>query len=377
MDYAVGDIVCLSSHPYTSKDINITIGGESQLLSPLMVVTESLKETKNQFDEESGLPIAEKNSFQCKCIWFSTKSFQFEEANISSRLLRLISKSEANTDDAPISIGSQVALKTLSLELGKKKSSIKIEGHLGNSSGHNTTITPLLTFVSPVLHVLTIVKNNPKTPEYDAKTGEKKRFISKTLAKCKWFNPDSNKLSERLIPIEALTVIPPCDNNVLEAILDKIKNKASIKLNTTDGVTIISPLEINYRSGYYFIRGYDFVLNQIQEFPVSNQDLSQTLESPFVTQAPNFAYNSEDITAVQQQYLSVIETAKAAKLYVQIKYKNQNDKISVRTISNYELITGGKENKEYYLRGYCNSKKAERTFKLERIQKIGVLPISF
>jgi hypothetical protein len=82
--FSLGDIVALNSHPYDQFLTSVIISGEPQLLSPLMVIIEVLNDTRNQYDEKTGEEISKTGNSQCKCIWFSNKSHQFEETWVSS-----------------------------------------------------------------------------------------------------------------------------------------------------------------------------------------------------------------------------------------------------------------------------------------------------
>ncbi|HYG16139.1 MAG TPA: hypothetical protein VEC12_10340 [Bacteroidia bacterium] len=81
-EYHLGCIVALKSHFFNSGDQSnvVLLSGEPQLMPPLMVVTEKLKVTKKSFEENSGLETSVIGEFQYKCLWFSNKSFQFEDA---------------------------------------------------------------------------------------------------------------------------------------------------------------------------------------------------------------------------------------------------------------------------------------------------------
>ena len=88
-----GTVVALKSHFYTEQ-INsdlIVYSGEPKLVSPLMVIVETMPEKKS-YHPTTGDLLDEKEdkSYQCKCTWFSSKNFHFEEIWISSRLLRII-----------------------------------------------------------------------------------------------------------------------------------------------------------------------------------------------------------------------------------------------------------------------------------------------
>ncbi len=193
--FQIGSIVALKSHPYINTvddgdEVNkkIIFSGETQLISPLMVVIETLIENKQIFDEHSGIQIAgyDENqkifAFQCKCLWYSSKSNQYEESWFSSKLLKLLvanekSKSSFEYEKMIKSFGAFVTLKTIQLESVKKRSFLNQKG---NSNDENSkTINALLTFVPPLMQVIGTAKSESKEPIFDPKTNLRKRFISR------------------------------------------------------------------------------------------------------------------------------------------------------------------------------------------------------
>ena len=68
--FKLGDVVALSSHPFTSSNHSILIGGEPQLISPLMIIVEIIGDSQNLYDENVGNQIQGKGGLtaQCKCI---------------------------------------------------------------------------------------------------------------------------------------------------------------------------------------------------------------------------------------------------------------------------------------------------------------------
>lgn len=141
----LGDIVALKLHPFTATNTSIIISGDAQHISPLMVV-ETLIESKNIYDEQTG---DLKGKKQCKCIWFSIHNF--EEAWISSEHLKIIKSEEQGKEEKEVAfeIGSFVSLKTLEIELGKRKSTLKTQGY----GTKEVSMTALLSFVPPVLQI--------------------------------------------------------------------------------------------------------------------------------------------------------------------------------------------------------------------------------
>ena len=139
------------------------------------------------------------------------------------------------------------------------------------------------------MQVIGIPKNDKKEALYDVKTGNKKREISEQLIKCKWFNPSSDKMSEALIPIEALSLIPSISEAMLNeyATFAKEKQHLTITIEGSSYQTIFLPQKIKCSHGIYFIVGYDYIKNKTREFPILKLSHIK-LDSPFVKQVPNF-----------------------------------------------------------------------------------------
>jgi DNA-binding Xre family transcriptional regulator len=379
-NFAIGDIVALSSHPFSGFQHDILIGGEPQLISPLMIIVEILGDSQNLYDENVGNQIQVKggSTAQCKCIWYSSKSFQFEEAWVSSKLLKKINyknNSISNEKDEQgkskhIQVGTLVTLCTAQLELKKLKSSYKSEGGKERSS-----INPLLSFVSPIMQIIGTAKNESKEPLYDSKTGNKKKEISELLIKCKWFNPSSEKFSEKLIPIEALTLIPQVDEEKLKEIATFIKKGVPIVIKFNGKETIFMPAKIIYTHGFYKLSGYDYLSNTVKEFLIDDKlILDKKDENVFINKVPNFV----DAKLKNEKYLSQLETvikdAITENNYVRIKYKDRNNNVTLRTIKNFKTEP---ENEVIYLIGHCILRNAERNFHIDRIQFLEVLNLKY
>lgn len=376
--FKLGDIVALNSHPFSSFQHDILIGGESQLISPLMIIVEIQGDSQNLYDENSGHQIQGKggSTAQCKCMWYSSKSFQFEDAWISSKLLKKIKnidpvfkEKNSNGKYEHIQIGASVTLFTAHLELQKMKSSYKSEGGKERSS-----VNPLLSFVSPIMQIIGTAKNESKEPLYDSKTGNKKKEISELLIKCKWFNPSSEKLSEKLIPIEALTLIPQVDEEKLKEIGDFIKIGEPILIKFDSNKTIIKPIKIKYTHGFYKLSGFDYLDNLVHEFSIDAKLETSKIEGYyFIDRVPNFKDEELDLK-YSEQLKQVIQKAITEKNYIRIKYKDPNNNVTLRTIKNFKTEP---ENEETYLTGHCMLRNAERNFHLDRIQFLEVLSLKF
>lgn len=364
LEYKVGSIVALKSHPYFN-DLTITIiTGDPSVIPPLMIIEEIIRDTKTLYDERHGNPVSDKTQCQCKCIWYSHKQGQFEESWLSSKLLKII-ESPNNLGRDEINIGMQVSLKTLDLEMSKHKSSLSYEGT--SEIQHKTTITPLLSFVSPVMQILEIRKNEEKEPKYDPKTGEIKRFVPEYSVKCKWYNSLSDKLSEKFLPIESLTLIDEVPREALIKISNDIANGSHYRANNS----LFKPNNITFRNSQYYIRGYDYVINKNIEIKIS-KDLA-IADPVFLHKAPSTAtaIKAEDTFA---DFVGTIKDAVLAKNYLRIKYKNRHDKITVRTLKDFRLHP--KRNPKFLI-GFCYNRKEERTFSIDRIINMQQLNLSY
>lgn len=376
--FKLGDVVALSSHPFTSSQHDIIVGGEPQLISPLMIIVEIIGDSQNLYDENVGNQIQRKGgaTAQCKCMWYSSKSFQFEEAWLSSKLLKKIKEENTSINNEKdnngkhihLEIGKLVTLCTAQLELRKLKNSYKNEG--GNE---RLTINSLLSFVSPMMQIIGTAKNESKEPLFDSKTGNKKKEISELLIKCKWFNPFSEKMSEKLIPIEALILIPEVDENKLKNINTFIKSGEHILVKVKERETIIKPEHIRFTHGFYTLNGYDYISNKIEEFLIDEELVISNISKVFFLKVPDFQDDTLKNKLYEEQVKIVVAIAKKGNNYVRIKYKDRNANVTIRTIKEFDFFVQDNIN---YLVGYCLLRGAIRHFKINEIQFLGVLNLS-
>lgn len=374
---SIGDIVALRSHPYYSDQTNILIGGETQLISPLMIVVETVGDTQNSFDENVGMQIQEKGeSCQCKCIWYSTKSHQFEESWLSSKALKKITSKNLNHTidkqqfiDKSIGYGSLVTLKTTSLEIAKQKSSFSIE-----SNREKSTINPVLSFLSPVMQVIGTSKSDSKEPKFDSKTG-KARSVSELLVKCKWFNSSSDKMSEKLLPIEALISIPPINEELFSKIEKLIKSPTSIKLKIGDEETIFTPQKIKYTHGFYSVVGYDHLQNRTINVEILNLD--NPLEEYKLIQERFPCFNLEKHPETQIE--TGIKKAIEQKNYIRIKYRDRAGNVTTRTVKPHRthVVSEPSPIDSVYLVAHCLLRNAERYFRIERISSVEIFNLKY
>lgn len=242
----LGDVVAPLNHPFYPAYLDTIISGEHLMIPPMMIITEILATTRGEYSELDGSKTALKDTSNCKCLWFSSKTNQFEETWISSNQLKVLSAIVAKTDNPKSLVGKLVSLKSLRLETGKRKSNLTNEQKEGASLG-KTSISSLLSFVPPIMQVVEVKEADDKEKKFDVKSGLQKRFISSHNVKCKWFNANSEKFSERYIPLEALLFIPVISNEKLDVLKKFIDAGSILKL----GNSLVKPLSLSFNSGEY------------------------------------------------------------------------------------------------------------------------------
>jgi len=367
--FQLGDIVSVKTHPYFQKGSAVIISGEPLQLPPLMIITEIFQK-RASLDIDWTNPDIERS---CKCLWYSSKFNKFQSDWMSSQLLKVIIPRPEEM--LPITNNMLVALRSIDIELGKKKSTLTLdEGE--NRSGY-TSITSLLSYLSPIMQVtkIKIYEAKKHEPIGDSK-GLKERIIPTHEAKCIWFNSGSEKFSEVVLPIEALLVIVEIPEEVLHSIQTAILGGHYYKIDTHN--QLIRPQSVTSRSGRYILRAFDFVYNSIVEIPI-HEKTELIITEPFLNQAPTFDSDAVIMhEKVQNEILSLIKNAKQNQSFLRLQYKNRNDKVTIRTIQDYQLQEIEENVKKVtFLTGYCFLRREQRTFRLERIQKVQELNLSY
>lgn len=359
----MGDIVALMSHPYLENHQNIIISGDTLQQSPLMVVSEKLvpKDTREEGSENNKV-----EPIQYKCVWFSTKNQKFEEAWILGTSLKLIQKQKEPNGEIP-SIGSQVIFKTAFLEIKKRKSSFFSEITSKEVGKIATSITPLLSYVSPILLVNGFKDDEKKEQE------NSRRIKFPTLIKLHWFNNPSDKISEAFLPLCCLEKVTEVDNKILDDFNQAIRTNKFIKANIDDSVSFLKPLSISFLNGNYFLNAIDFIKNEvINHWQLNEIEILDTVDSPVIESAPEFNFSKSRIPS--KSILDLLRKAKRGKKIVKIKYLNQYGIISVRCIkgiSLHKVIEKGQATR--YLNGFCMSKMDQRHFNVERIIQVELI----
>jgi uncharacterized protein YodC (DUF2158 family) len=369
--FKVGDVVALQSHPYSDKFINIVFSGDPQTNSPLMVIIEVLIETKTQYDEKTGNLLLESGKSQCRCTWFSNKTHQFEDKWLHSGLLKIVKHADKLLEERYVKslINSEVLFKTSDLELKKRKSSMSYKDHPENGK---VSITPLLSFVSPVLHVIQVIevkKSDFKEPIYDARSGQQKRFIPTWMIKCQWFNLSSDKMSEKLLPVEALTILTKANEDYVDSLNKAIETSVYLK----NEKLLLSPKMLTYKNGRYYLQAFDFIKNKTREIDIIRHPDLSIIAKYYSNKGPYFNPLTADTLSIED----AINLAIKAGVYLRIQYKKKNGDLTTRTLSklSIEKANNLKGVMTTYLKAYCHLRKAERLFKLKRILDLEVLDL--
>lgn len=361
--YKIGDIVSLKSHPYLTDITNVVVSGDHIAITPLLVVTAAYKISHQIMGEEK-----KEDHIKYKCIWYSVKSSKFKEATILEEDLKVIQKNASNISHETLKRGDRLIMKSSPLELAKRKSSLTQNEDSGDSGA--TTISALLSHVSPVLQVI----------ELEASSKSNALISSAWNVKCLYFDTIGDKFSECVLPLDSLAILPNIDNTITE--IQKSISTGKYLLYSIDKIkTIVRPKYITCRSGSYYLKAYDYILNRSIELEIGNATMSE-INKPFEVNLPSFDIEKKPEAAtkefITEEIRQAIETAKGKNAFIRIRYKNQNDQLTTRTVTKFKLVTVTEgANSVTYLLGYCWLRKAERAFRVDRIQDFQELTLSF
>ncbi|RKR84269.1 WYL domain-containing protein [Mucilaginibacter gracilis] len=372
--FSIGDIVTLKMHPYSDGSTEIIISGDHIMLPPLMVVAEIYK-AKQSF---SGV---KSDTYKYRCTWFSPKPYKFIFAEIDEDDLKLILKCSSTINRNYLKRGDKVAFKTAPIELGKKKSSLNYEDNSVNAGVGSTVINSLLSFLPPVLQLVDIEPHKSKHALTDKKLTPI-RNVSALDVRINLFDPTDDKISGYTLPLEALELIEEVDASTILALSQIIKRSGFVNIKTEKLETLAKPRNIAYRGGYYFLRAYDYLLNKVEEFDIVQATTFAKIKSPFIAEAPKFdiVHKPEAATPefIATEIADAIKDALASLSYIRIKYKSRNDQLSHRTLKNYNIINVKEGSFDVnYLVGYCLLRHDNRSFRIDRIQSLQKLDLSY
>lgn len=373
----IGDVVSLKSHPYQDSITSIIVSGEPLLLPPLMVITEQSK-----LQSDISIVNDDKNAYEFMCLYFSGKTHSFEHMTIKGIHLKKIidGTSENSLSEDEVFPGVTVTLKTIDFEIAKKKSSFTFEDTSLNHGSDSSTITALLSYLSPSLQVISVLPHKSKYPTH--KKDKEIRKVPSLDVKCFWYNSHKDSLSEQVLPIEALQIVVPPNSEVIKEITELIAKPSAIEITEVNDSFLIMPRLIHHRSGYYFLRGYNYVLNRITEHRIAYPNIFTEIENHTVRKVPEFRIEVNPGAAskdyIQGEIVAAIAHAEKNKNFIRIRYRNRNDVVTIRTLKNYRYVDVDEDGKKFgYLLGYCCLRMDERSFRTDRIQQLEELNFQY
>ncbi len=375
-EFQIGSIVALKSH-YTRGEKeyldDISIAGDDKSISPYMIVTEILKETKNKFDEHTGENTIQKNSFRLKVIWFNAKTYEFNKKWISSQFVDVV---ENELKNIKFSKADQVILKTNQLEIKKKRISIKEEEW-------NTKISKssLLSFCAPEMVVIGKSTFKPKDPLFDKVTNERIREIPNDQLKCQYYNPITDKYREVILPIECFEKADEKSDVLTQLITASQDEKSLVAFNDQ----LFSVRNISYFHGIYMIQTKNFVDETVESFMLHEivnlkelkiKDVIGELLAPR-WQGSNFKKIPDFINKQDIKYEDYITKSKEEKENIRpsltgnlfyINYRNLKGKftqrfIKIEAVSEFPIKEEKADGaKGLMVKAFCYLRKEERTF---------------
>ncbi|MBO9566961.1 MAG: WYL domain-containing protein [Niastella sp.] len=368
--FSIGDIVTVSAHPYFSDLTGIIIGGDALSIPPLLVIKEVFKATIQDWGTPDKI-----ETYKYTCCWYSAKYGNFKDVQLAQDELKLIKRNTSTINKNILSRGAQVVLKSFTIELAKKKSSLSHEERSRDSGMDSKVINPLLSFVPPVMQLSEISSHSTKKNIYRAGTNEKIRDVHSWDVKCTYYDQIDNKFSQVILPLEALEVFEPVEESSLFFLQKIIDRSAYLFIKGLNEIMLLKPKHLAYRGGKYYCSGFDYILNRMREVEISTKVAFEEIVSPFVKQAPSFDISRNNESAsplfIVKEIVDLIDTASEKGAYLRIKYKNKNDEISYRTVKKYKVVKAKEEQRKVlYLVGFCLQKQGRRNFRIDRIQNI-------
>lgn len=213
-------------------------------------------------------------------------------------------------------------------------------------------------------------------------------IVPETIQKIKPTETEEGKEIENQIKDELKTIKPFSKKSPQEIFHFAINTKKSVKFNLNENLYFVSPIHIEGDS----LKAYCFLRNEIQQFSLKIMSNLKIIDFPFLLEEETQKVGIEKIK-------SIMNLAIRNSQYVQIHYRRSDfanlvidtdtgevvnigdPEAPIRTISNIQLAINNSNREplgtwlpdENYITAYCHTRKAERMFKFERIQKIGVL----
>jgi|GEM_PF-921419 len=404
----LGDIVAVNYHPYFQDIYDVKIAGEPINVLPLMVVVEVYKDARTTYHEHTGDLLTESGKRKCKCVWFSLKTSSFSDAWFSSDSIKIVKAAnddqltEQSYKEEDVQFkklkaewkNKNVNFITSQLELKKIKETKLHDKDTDKLSSYSS----LLNFVCPPLEVIDVKLASIKTTtsKFDRKTGERNHYEAKVLFKVRYYNGNSDKWSENLLPLECFEVIPDVSKEIVDLKRD-LKEGTIYKLDVsllqgldgdefTEPFSLLAPQEITFINGRYALKVYDWIRNNpfMLEVPDDLSAIADKISKDelFVDDMfPDFNFEKGDRAPSGDEIFSdfsdFIEKHSAEGHYLVLTYVSRADKITRRTLRDYFVVPKSSNQNTYdYLHGFCCKKRDKRSFRFDRILNIKVLNLS-
>lgn len=204
--------------------INIYNIGQTQMTPPMMVVVEIVKEDIEKaqlFNEKTGGKM--KDPFKVRCMWFAEKTGSFQERWFNIGVLVKVEPIDNDTVELKKEINEIVVLRT-QLYANKQRTSI-LKNILSTSPQQEEIKYSIsrtfsdLGFIPPKMVIIGTETKKEMPPVFDKKTGNRKRYLSKKMVKCMWYDYTKGKYSEHLFSEK---VLMPIQNISIEEELQEV-----------------------------------------------------------------------------------------------------------------------------------------------------------
>jgi len=350
-DIELGDIVSLAAHPYPAitqaKDHNgtddspegvknknpfpVKISAYNHFTPPLMIVTEVKHGLK--YDKESG---KQKDSF--KCLFYSTSAGAFEENWFRLDEIKLIEKGKSlfsdheNHDLTHLKkklIGTKAILITVDMELGKK-----VVFPDTNPLKKNPRQKSLLDFLPPLGTIINI-STIPQHIKYDETSGKIDFEKCRILAKLRWYNNHTGKISEKEIPLNALKNVPePAIRDDINPDIIYIIPKPILLENYKSPVIQRIPVkfqDIIFKHYYYEYRVRNLFNNQLEIY--KSDSLTEGDGETIILMDEKIESWFEPLTLLDsEEKLSEEKVEKWKDKWIQINYIDRSGQYTTRII---------------------------------------------
>lgn len=375
--FELGDIIALKTHPFFEKVQDIRISADANLISPIMVVVETLEKIIGE----------EKILEKVKCQYYSHKKNKILEHWFSVNEIKIIEQNKVeyteednfffqilnSTSTNDFYTFKNIILKSVDFELEKKKASLN---YLAEGQPKKT-ITASLSFLPPIMTILKVEKDKRTRGENGVEKQTSKenetlvRKFSKNTFKCRWYNPEINSFSESFISPYAFKEILPFQENIIYEISDLINEKKFLKLKDR----IIFPIKFYFNHYKYQLEYYDFLecknvtknLDSILEYTSCDGYIKLDKNKEMLC-APIFSYKNSIFQSVEEFVENTSHAGSTFKkdLY-RIHYKDRGENSTVRTIKDCEIF------EKDFIKAHCMLRNAKRIFRIEGINKIELL----